>query len=401
MKTNIKQFLLVFLLPLFITTVISCSEEEGPQPIGGDGSAPGPVSNVTVQNLPGKARLTYTIPEDPNLLYIVARYTLENGTDMEEKVSYYDNTMLLEGFAGLSSIDVTITAVSKDEVESTPVQVTVEPEKAPIYDVYDSLNTGADFGGIRISAINAEEEDIAILIMQRNDAGDWEPLPTSIYTSQAEITQSLRGFDTIPQDFAITVRDRWLNVTDTLFTEVTPLFEKLMPKSDYRAVSLPNDALSTYPVTNLWDNEYFWWWGSYFTERNLSLPSHLVTFDIGQTTKLSRLHIWAFSEPIGGQQLYYYLGAMKHFRIWGSNELNDGDLSGWTMLGEYEVTKPSGLPYGQENNDDLVAAQDGVDYEISIDKPAVRYLRIECLENWAGGEFMAISEIHVYGNPDF
>ena len=92
---------------------------------------------------------------------------------------------------------------------------------------------------------------------------------------------------------------------------------------------------------------------------------------------------------------------MKIFKIWGANELNDGDLSGWTLLGEYEVVKPSGLPYGQEDNNDLIAAKDGVDYEIPIDKPAVRYLRIQCMENWAGGDYMAVSEAQVFGNPNF
>lgn len=404
MKINLKQILLVFILPIITTTIISCSTDDGPSPLSNDTTPPGTVENLTVENLPGKARLTYNLPEDENLLYVIARYTLENGTKMEEKASYYSNNMVLEGFKGESEIEVTVRAVNKSEVESEPVTVTVAPEKAPIFDVFESLEANPDFGGLKVSAQNPTEESIAVLIMQRNDVGDWEPLPTSIYTKTSEISQSLRGFDTITQEFAIAVRDRWLNVTDTLFTEITPLYEQLMPKSSYRAVSLPNDAQSidgAYPVSNLWDNEYLYWWGSYFTERSLDIGPHLVTFDIGQKTKLSRLHIWAFSEPIGGQQLYYYLGAMKHFRIWGSNDPNNPDLDSWTLMGEYEVNKPSGLPYGQENNDDLIAAQDGADYEIDIEKPAVRYLRIECLENWAGGEFMAISELHVYGNPNF
>ncbi|WNH10975.1 DUF5000 domain-containing lipoprotein [Thalassobellus suaedae] len=168
-------------------------------------------------------------------------------------------------------------------------------------------------------------------------------------------------------------------------------------------ITLPNDAeliASHTEVRDLFNGGTLDWSDTYFTSRTIDVGPHLVTWDIGRTTKLSRLHIWQFSEPIGGQRLYYYLGAMRKFRIWGANELNDGDLSGWTLMGEYEVIKPSGLPYAQEDNNDLVAAQDGADYEISIDKPAVRYLRIECLENWAGGEYMAVSEVEVYGNPN-
>ncbi|PHR89266.1 MAG: galactose-binding protein [Leeuwenhoekiella sp.] len=386
-----------------ILSIVGCAEDGNHEPLEGGSTPPGAVSNISIENLSGKARLTYTAPADENLLYIVAEYTLENGREMEVKSSYYTNSMLLEGFAGLKEIDVDVYAVNRSEVKSKPVTITVKPEKAAIYDIKESLTAQTDFGGLRIRAQNPDTEDIAILVMQKNEQGDFEPLPNSIYTSASEVDQALRGFDTVSQEFAIAVRDRWLNVTDTLFTTIKPLYEKLMPRSQFVGVNLPNDAevICCYPVSNLFDGVTLEYWGSYFTSRTIDTEDHLVTWDIGETTKLSRLHIWNFSEPIGGQRLYYYLGAMKHFRIWGANELNDGDLSGWTLLGEYEVVKPSGLPYAQENNDDLVAARDGADYEIPLDAPAVRYLRIQCLENWAGGEFMAVSEVQVFGNPNF
>ena len=388
-----------------IIIFVSCAEDQGPQPLEHNSNPPAEVTNVAVQNLPGKAKLTYTLPSDDDLLYVVARYTLENGTPMEVKASYYTNSLLLEGFAGQSTTEVKIYAVNRSETESKPVVVTVAPTKAPIFDVYDSLIAQPDFGGIRITADNPTKEEIGILVMQKNIQGDWVPLRTSIYTSVDEVKQSLRGFESVDQEFAIVVRDRWLNYTDTLVTTIKPLFEQLMPKSGYVGVKLANDAKTinnAYPISNLFDGQFLEYWGSYFTDRTIDVGNHLVTFDVGKTTKLSRLRIWNFSEPINGQRMYYYLGAMKKFRIWGSNTLNDGTLdSNWTLMGEYEIKKPSGLPYGQENNDDLLAAKDGADYEIALDKPAVRYLRIECLENWIGGKFMAVSEVHVYGNPNF
>lgn len=386
-----------------IVTFTSCAEDKGPQPLEHNSNPPAEVTNVTIENLPGKVKLTYTLPSDEDLLYVVARYKLENGTPMEVKASYYSNSLLLEGFAGESTSDVKIYAVNRSETESKPIVVTIAPLKAPIFDIFDSLVAQPDFGGIRITADNPTKEEIGILVMQKNIQGDWVPLRTSIYTSIDEISKSLRGLEAVPQDFAIVVRDRWLNYTDTLFTTIEPIYETLMPKSAFVGLKLANDAkvIGTYPVSNLWNGDVLNYYGSYFTDRTIDVGNHLVTFDIGAKTKLSRLKIWQFSEPIGGQRLYYYLGAMKKFRIWGSNTLNNGDLSGWTLLGEYEIKKPSGLPYGQENNDDLLAARDGADYEIGLDKPAVRYLRIECMENWIGGKFMAVSEVNVYGNPNF
>lgn len=404
MKRIIILSIRMFMLTL-IASFVACNEDQGPQPLEHNSNAPAEVTNVTVENLSGKAKLTYTLPSDDDLLYVVARYKLENGTPMEVKASYYSNTMLLEGFTGQSTNEVKVYAVNRSEIESKPVTVTVAPLKAPIFDVFESLTTQADFGGIRITAHNPTKSEIGILVMQKNIQGDWVPLSTSIYTSVDEIGRSLRGFEAVPQDFAIVVRDRWLNYTDTLEVAITPLFEQLMPKSAYVGVHLANDAKTidnAYPVSNLFDGQFLEYWGSYFTDRTIDVGNHLVTWDIGKKTKLSRLKLWQFSEPIGGQRMYYYLGAMKKFRIWGSNTLNDGTLnSNWTLLGEYEIKKPSGLPYGQENNDDLIAARDGADYEIALDKPAVRYLRIECLENWIGGKFMAVSEVHVYGNPNF
>lgn len=388
-----------------LATFVACSEDQGPQILEGNSTPPAEVTNVVVQNLAGKAKLTYTLPSDEDLLYVVARYTLENGTPMEVKTSYYSNSMLLEGFTGQSTSEVKVYAVNRSEAESKPVSVTVAPLKAPIFDIYDSLVAQPDFGGIRITADNPTKEEVGILVMQKNIQGDWVPLRTSIYTSVDEIKQSLRGFEPVEQEFAIVVRDKWLNYTDTLEINIEPLFEQLMPKSAFVGVKLANDAKTidnAYPVSNLFDGQFLEYWGSYFTDRTIDVGNHLVTFDVGKTTKLSRLRLWQFSEPIGGKRLYYYLGAMKKFRIWGSNTLNDGTLdSNWTLMGEYEIKKPSGLPYGQEDNDDLLAARDGTDFEVALDKPAVRYLRIECLENWIGGKFMAVSEVHVYGNPNF
>lgn len=404
MKQIIKSSIRILMLSL-IVTFVSCAEDEGPQPLEGNTNPPGEVTNLAIQNLPGKVKLTYTIPNDKDLLYVVARYSLENGRPMEVKASYYSNSLLLEGFAGGSVNEVKIYAVNRSETESKPVVLSVNPEKAPIYDIFESLIVQPDFGGIRVIADNPTKEDIGILVMQKNIQGDWVPIRNSIYTSVDEIRQSLRGFEAVDQNFAIVVRDHWLNYTDTLEISIKPIFEQLMPKSSYVGVRLQNDTKTidnAYPVSNLFDGQFLEYWGSYFTDRTVDVGNHLVTWDIGAKTKLSRLRIWNFSEPIGGKRLYYYLGAMKKFRIWGSNQVTDPTLAtGWTLLGEYDIKKPSGLPYGQEDNNDLIAAKDGADYEIALDKPAVRYLRIECLDNWIGGKFMAITEVHVYGNPNF
>lgn len=402
-----KLFYLRLIICLFVATVFaSCVEEEGPVPLENNTRPPGQVANLKIENLKGKALLTYTLPEDIDLLYVKANYTLENGNEVEVKSSYFKNYMLLEGFRGSreNEIPVQIRSVNRSEVASEPVEVSVAPLPSPIFDVFQSITADPDFGGVRIKAINEDEVDLSILIMNKNDFGDWEPIPNSIYTSSYEIDQSIRGYDTIPVPFAIAVRDRWLNVTDTLFTEITPLYETLIPISGYRALRLANDQ-PPYPenrVEYMWDGQFFWP-NVWLTLRSDPTENHTVTVDMGTAAKLSRVKMWQYPEWVGGVQTYYYLGSMRLFRIWGTNETPDpaGSFDGWTLLGEYEVAKPSGLPYGQQSNEDVLTATAGEDFEISFDAPPVRYIRIQNLENFAGLESLAIAEMLMYGDPDF
>lgn len=380
----------------------SCSDEDLQTPLEHNNTSPEQVSNVQVENLPGKAKITYTLPEDQDLLYVKANYLLENGKEVEVKSSYYNSNMLLEGFSGNKEVDVAITTVNRSEVSSEPVNIKVNPKLALIYDVFESLETGPTFGGIYLNAENPDREDIAILVMDKDSQGDWVIDDNSIYSSTDEIKKSIRGMDTVQKEFAFVVRDRWLNYTDTLFTEIKPLFEQAIPKSGYRGIVLPNDAPrhDSTPIEGLWDGEIMNWAKVYLTKGTYNEGPHIFTFDLGLEAQLSRVKIWDYPEYYNGRT-YYYKAAMKRFQIYGSTELEPtGDLDQWILLGEYEETKPSGLPYGEQNDEDYQAANSGFSWDIPIDVPKIRYLRILCLENWGGGEALAIGEIQVYGNPN-
>src|SRR3546814_8490330 len=67
---------------------------------------------------------------------------------------------------------------------------------------------------------------------------------------------SARGFESKPTVFGVFVEDRWGNVSDTLVSELTPLFEEEIPKPFQKYV-LPTDNTALYsssvPMENLWD----------------------------------------------------------------------------------------------------------------------------------------------------
>lgn len=401
MKTIIlKKIAFAFVL----TLLCSCSEEVEQIPLESNSIAPQQVSNIKVENLPGKARLTYTLPKDQDLLYIKANYTLPTGREMEVKSSYYSNAMLLEGFTGNDDINVDVVAVNRSEVESDPVSITVNPLPSPIFDVYNSLDVGEAFGGIYINAENPERMDLAILVLNKNEDGDYIASPNSIYTSTNDIKSRIRGLDTIAKDFAFTIRDRWLNYTDTLERTITPLFEEAIPKSNYGDLRLPNDAPghNSTPKSGMWDNDILNWPRCYLTQGNFLEDTHITSFDIGKLTKLSRIVIWDYPEYYNGGREYYYNVCMKEFEIYGSAELEPtGDLDKWTLLGSYEQVKPSGLPYGQSTSEDFEAANSGFSWDIDPNAEPVRYIRIHMIDNWAGTYSMGISELQVYGNSNF
>jgi hypothetical protein len=383
-----------------VVFVISCNSGGLHKPFSHDKTPPGKVHNVSVNNMPGGAIISFTAPKSKNLLYVKADYTITNGKHEESKVSFYKNSLKVQGYADTLKHNVSLYAVNKSGATSDSVNVIIKPKPAPILDIFKSLKVRPAFGGINVSAENPEQSNIAILILQKNDLGQWKPSSNSIYTSLDSVNYTLRGLDTLKQKFGFTVRDQWLNYTDTLFTTLKPLFETAIPKSGYTGIRLPGDAPSNYGTTinRMWDGDEINWPNVYQTKPGQGKPA-VITFGIGEKAKISRVVIWDYPEYYNGRT-YYYAEALKKFQIWGTNHIDgSGSFKNWTLLGTYTEHKPSGLPYGQQSNKDYQKARAGFSWPVGINKPAVKYLRIKVLSNWEGSYWTCISELQVYGNP--
>lgn len=380
---------------------ISC-DQNNLEPLEDNSTPPGQVTNVSVENLAGKSKITYSLPTNQDLLYVRAEYTLASGKTMEVKSSYYNNSLEVEGFADAQDYDVKLYSVNRSEVASAPVVVKIHPLESPIWDVFRSLDIKAAFGGIRVNADNPNRQDISILVMEKNNLGDWVVDTKSIYTATNLVAKTLRPYTIAEHEYAITIRDRWQNTTDTLFTKVTPLLELTIPKSGYKHFPLPTDTkthTSAVPA-GMWDGNLLDWPKVFLTDGSVG-GQHVVTIDTGVLAKMSRIVIWDYPEYYLGRS-YYYIGDLKEFEIYGSASPNpDGSLDGtWVKLGTYNAVKPSGLPYGQQTDEDYQTALAGFSWDFDVDAPKVRYLRIKSLKNWAGIGTMAIGEIQVYGNPN-
>ncbi|WP_090504404.1 DUF5000 domain-containing lipoprotein [Pedobacter terrae] len=398
MKTISKLFLMLLLA---ITVSITGCKQDELKPFEKNDTPPGQVSNISVTNGPANAKITYTLPIDKDLLYIKAVYTLKSGVQAEVKSSYYNNSLLVEGFGDTAVHEVKVFSVNRSEVESAPVIVKIKPLENPIWSVYRNLRVIPDFAGVNFTSTNPAKADLSIEVMMFKD-GKYQQIGKNIYTAAADINQSIRGFDTLENKFAITIRDRWLNYSDTLYTKIKPLYETALSKSLYKPLKLPTDVGQTYSSTaleNMWDNGFIDWPSCSLTDVS-KVTSQWVTFDIGKPAIMSRIVIWNYPEYLNAGRMYYYGGNLKDFEIWGSdNPPADGSFNNWVMLGSFKSTKPSGSPYGVQTSEDYAFANAGISYTLSSAGKKVRYLRIKTNKNWQGTTFMSISEIQCYGDP--
>jgi hypothetical protein len=386
-----------------IAVLASCGKEIKNTPLCDDASVPSVVTNVKVENRPGYSKISYSVPTDKNLLFVQAEYVPTNGKPAETKASYYEDSVVVTGYADTLEHEVKLYSVTRCGVKSDPVVVKIKPGESPIFNIARSMVIENFFGGFRITAKNPAQNNIGIVVLSLNKFKEYEvDNYKSVFTADSNIVAKVRGMDTVKQRLGFYIQDRWGNKTDTLYQDITPIYEVMLDKSKFKPYVLPGDAPQ---VTNgarleyAWDNRTGWPYTS-FTDQTKGGPApHMITFDMGTTAKLS--YIWIRPFPELSPQQFYFLTTLKRFEVYGSTNPSAGGAldNTWTLLDTYTVTKQSNTGYGKDTDSDRETAMKGFDFEIRLNAPKVRYLRIRCLENWAGGTAQSINEISVYGDP--
>lgn len=392
MKRNIYKILPV-LCALFV--LLSCNKAEINGILGDNQNPPGQVTNVTVENQNGQARISYNLPNNKDLLYIKAVYSIRNGEQREIKASGYTNNMIVDGFADTNPHEIKLYAVNKSEKTSEPVSVTVTPLIAPFRLIFNALKASATFGGVRLNSINKFKATVAIVpLLDSLGNGDWANLD-NVYTQDSVISASIRGLKPKQGKFAFYVRDRWLNRSDTLLVNLTPLEENLLNKDLFQEIRLPGDADYMYDTSLklIWDKRTdYGQWPCMYTQESAGAPT-TVSFSLGKEAKLSRIVVYPRREAG-----YYDKGNLKDFELWGSNSPNlDGSWASWTKLMTCNVTKPSGSPIGTDTGADEAYGKAGWSFDFPEDAVKFKYLRIRNLKNWRSSYFMEIAQISVWG----
>jgi hypothetical protein len=390
----LKKMKKIIYLLLIVVLVQSCKQERIDTLLQ-DGTAPGAVSNATVENLSGAARITYKLPADKDVLYVKAVYTSKQGAVRDFQTSYYNNNLLVEGFGDTSAYEVKLVAVDRGGNASPALSVTVKPKTPPYLIVRKSLAPTTDFGGITTAYLNETKANMAIVVLANDAIGNFGPIYTE-YTDLKDAAFSIRGLKDVDTKFGLYVRDRWGNISDTLITTLKPLFEVKLDPSKMKGLALPTDAPLGYDgqIRFLFDGVLYNTYNYYHTGDAARMPQWF-TFDMGVTAKLSRL-VWFMRDGSN----YYSLHNPRKIEIWGSNDpAPDGSFTNWVLLTAYEQIKPSGLPNGQLSSADQAAALAGETVKFPLTTPMVRYIRFKTLSNWSNGTYVNFNEIYMYGAP--
>lgn len=370
----------------------------------GRAEPPAQVLNVTVKNLPGAAIIYYDLPDDRGLKYVRASYRVDAAV-RTVNASFYTDSLIVEGFPAEGEYRVDLYSVGYGESASEPLEVKVHPTTPPYRDVRRSLASAETFGGIKVSFENPEKAKLGFGVIKKQAEGIW----TQLYMHYTEAEGGdfyVRGLEAVPTDFGIFTRDRWGHVSDTLYVTETPLYEEQCDKMLFRKMALPADSYECHSwggltvgndMTCLWD-------GvtdsdpTFQTKTNTVMPQWF-TFDMGAAYKLSRFVMISRYYP-GKYGNTFKAGHPKKFEIWGSNHPNpDGSFDdSWILLSEYESVKPSG---GGVNDaltaEDKEAAQNGENFIIPDNAPAVRYIRFKTYETWGKTRYMHLHELTFFG----
>jgi hypothetical protein len=414
--------LLVFALGCFI--VLSCKKTDGYNTVlSTDKTKPGPVTNVKVSNFNGGAYITYDLPTSSNILYVQAEYLINDKLKRQTKSSYYSDSVTVSGFAKSQDYKVVLRVMSRADVASDSVVVTVHPNTPPYLLAYAALKLQNDFGGVNIQTVNASAANIGVITIFPDARTGKQEIVDQHYTNADSIAYSLRGYDTLPKPFGFYVTDQWGNSSDTLFQTIHPIYETLMNKSLFSQYTLPTDVPKYqnndyFNLPNLWNNNT----SDFYNTMQPILPNSnksfiwpaWVTFDMGQTAKLSRYILWGRGGD--NNELLWTFGSPQTWVLWGRADVPKDEImptdslnlppvgsvtpNGWVNLGVFHSpAKPSGLPNPQYTSADLSFWKAGFNFNFSLDLPPIRYIRFECFQTMGGtNNFFDFNEISIYGN---
>ena len=349
---------------------------------------PEALSNVTAENSPGGAKISYKIPKDNDIVKVIAEFTTSDGNKMLEfDAESNPDFLLLTGLLQGKVLIKLYTATSKD-IRSEGVEIQIDPlELDPAYlnGILNSIEVEAVLRGVSISFSNNEKkEEIYFNLSYKNNKGQWIDRPNVI--SSDEISGTVVILEESFSEFKLFLSDEYLQNSSIREFTITPIISTpdqviKLDKTKFSDGRLPGDASFSggYPFEFLWNNDTTTF-STYKTDIR-ALP-HSYTIDLGvDYMKLTRIHIHYYNKwPI----YTYNFNDPKVYEIYGSNNpAEDGTWDSWKLLIECKKVKPSGEPLGEVTEADTAYNLLGETFQFPEPHVAYRYLRFKILETWA------------------
>jgi hypothetical protein len=293
---------------------------------------------------------------------------------------------------------VSLYAVDRSGNLSLPVTREITPLKPSIYSVGDSLELSSDFGGIRARWINESGDEFVVVVLQKDSAsGEYVPMDRAYSTVRnGNLVIGNNAMEAVEGDYAVYAQDRWGHSTEIKYYTLTPLFLAEFDKTLFVGTPIPGDAviMSQYPIRLMWD-------GTRSSASVVAVQSgdnimpKAVTFDMGMPGNIYRIQfLWRVDNS-----WEYRGGSPRRMKVYACAELDPtGNWDSWTEIYDYVSIKPSGLPMGQNTAEDLEKYNAGEMFDIDLNLPKMRYIRINVYETWGGVDGWQISEVSIFGD---
>ena len=391
----------LLLLTILIFAVNSCSKQDD-----GDTTPPSVLTVDSVTPTNGGGIISYTLPNDDDILYVRAEYTNSNGVDVSRASSSYNNSIEIDGLNQTTALTITLYVVDQNYNQSAPIYVELVPLDSFIYLVQESIEVNTDLGGFRITWENIQSKTVYVFVHINNGTEEEIRILSSNNSSESIAVRGLPS-----EEITISTRIEDFDENSTTLEEkgtLTPLFEQVIDKSTWTLVASQSvngnawegasanfwdDVIDT--TNNNSDNSYFMIWRD-LNGGSLDWPLDLV-IDLNKNVKITRFTVWQRAFWYNGPSdvpYYFQEENMKSFNLYASN-----DAQVWEELGQFDI----GDPRDSEGNipqTALDSAANGHEFELDEVSESFRYLKFSVTSNYGSEAYVNGSEITMYGLDD-
>lgn len=453
---DMKHFIFLWIIVLPPMLFVSCNDNNSEK----EDVKPQQVVNYNITSTNGGAVIAYSLPNDKNILYVMAEYE-RNGKIWTERSSIYNHSLNIQGFNTIEEVTVRVYTVNYFETRSDPVFVSFTPLESPLSLAFKSLKVEAAFGGIFASWENPTQTELGVLVMIEEEGTLVEK--EMYFSSFTETAHPFRQYEDIETVFALSFEDKFGNVSEIIRYTLIPLPEVHIEMPDnysWQAGDIAHETLKdNIPHDNYTQNTTVnrtkvfnglthalgtpgmneGWLTESRTDKSpiftIDLGAKVVNSnkEPGKAYKLSRMKIWPRMQGNQNNNTAYHSGQpytvnnVLAFELYGISEFPTDKLSDkgywlepfteayfehpgvtisapnftdeWVYLGRFDIERLDLM--GASAADIIQRALDGNEFNMPLDAKPVRYVRFVVLETDKGspspGAFFQLAELRFWG----